>query len=181
MDSTVRPLTAADFEAVVALDARIGGAARRGYFEKRLRAALRQPRRHLQLATVANGALTGFVLARKVGGEYGDPEGAVVLEAFGVDPAARRSGDTMTLEVTLTMPPPAIRVSQATRPVGSSFITASRTPSEIWSQTLSGWPSVTDSEVNRNSLSESPCICPLWVVDGQEELGSKLLVAPPHG
>src|ERR671933_680728 len=46
-------------------------------------------------------------------------------------------------------------VSQATRPVGSSRITASRTPSEIWSATLSGCPSVTDSEVNRNSLSES--------------------------
>src|SRR6059058_4048208 len=46
-------------------------------------------------------------------------------------------------------------VSQATRPVGSSAITASRTPSEIWSATLSGWPSVTDSEVNRYSFSES--------------------------
>src|SRR3954452_23725050 len=46
-------------------------------------------------------------------------------------------------------------VSQATRPVGSSRMTASRTPSEIWSATLSGWPSVTDSEVNRYSFSES--------------------------
>ncbi len=73
MDATVRPLTAADFEAVVALDARIGGGARRGYFEKRLQAALRQPRRHFQVA-VADGELTGFLLARKVGGEYGDPE-----------------------------------------------------------------------------------------------------------
>src|SRR5215210_6723921 len=50
-------------------------------------------------------------------------------------------------------------VSQATRPVGSSAMTASSTPSEIWSATLSGWPSVTDSEVNRYSLSESG-----WVV-----------------
>jgi hypothetical protein len=39
-------------------------------------------------------------------------------------------------------------VSQATRPVGSSVRTASRTESEIWSATLSGWPSVTDSDVN---------------------------------
>src|SRR3954468_22248123 len=46
-------------------------------------------------------------------------------------------------------------VSQATRPVGSSAMTASSTPSEIWSATLSGWPSVTDSEVNRYSFSES--------------------------
>src|SRR5688572_15434818 len=50
-------------------------------------------------------------------------------------------------------------VSHATRPVGSSAITASRTPSEIWSATLSGWPSVTDSDVNRYSVSESG-----WVV-----------------
>lgn len=92
MDMIVRPLTAADFEAVVALDARIGGRTRRGYFEKRLQAARRQPRRHLQLAVAEDDALTGFVLARKAGGEYGDPEGAVVLEAFGVDRVARRQG-----------------------------------------------------------------------------------------
>src|SRR5215218_2111002 len=52
-------------------------------------------------------------------------------------------------------------VSHATRPVGSSAITASRTPSEIWSATLSGWPSVTDSDVNRYPVSESG-----WVVIG---------------
>src|SRR4051794_10601066 len=46
-------------------------------------------------------------------------------------------------------------VSQATREAGSSRRQASRTPSEIWSATLSGWPSVTDSEVKRYSLSES--------------------------
>src|ERR671937_840915 len=46
-------------------------------------------------------------------------------------------------------------VSHATRPPGSSRSTASRTPSEIWSAILSGWPSVTDSEVNRYSLSGS--------------------------
>src|SRR6185295_17619060 len=40
-------------------------------------------------------------------------------------------------------------VSQATRPVGSWRSTSSRTASEIWSATLSGWPSVTDSDVNR--------------------------------
>src|SRR3954447_21992614 len=46
-------------------------------------------------------------------------------------------------------------VSHATREPGSSARHASRTPSEIWSATLSGWPSVTDSEVNRYSLSDS--------------------------
>jgi len=45
--------------------------------------------------------------------------------------------------------PVVTRVSQATRLVGSSAIRESRTASEIWSAILSGWPSVTDSEVKR--------------------------------
>src|SRR6266576_788117 len=50
-----------------------------------------------------------------------------------------------------TTRPVVISVSQATRPAGSSVSTASSTASEIWSATLSGCPSVTDSEVKRNS------------------------------
>src|SRR5216684_8522146 len=45
-------------------------------------------------------------------------------------------------------------VSAATREVLSCFRIASSTASEIWSATLSGWPSDTDSEVNKNSLIE---------------------------
>src|SRR6266852_266066 len=41
------------------------------------------------------------------------------------------------------------RVSHATRLAGSSVRQASRMASEIWSAILSGWPSVTDSEVNK--------------------------------
>src|SRR5471032_2964188 len=40
-------------------------------------------------------------------------------------------------------------VSHATRDAGSFASSASTTASEIWSATLSGWPSVTDSDVNR--------------------------------
>src|SRR5919201_940025 len=50
-----------------------------------------------------------------------------------------------------TTRPVVISVSHATRPAGSSARTASRTESETWSAILSGWPSVTDSDVNRNS------------------------------
>src|SRR6266850_3556915 len=59
----------------------------------------------------------------------------------------------MSVEISpaTTTSPVVINVSQATRPSGSSARTASRTVSEIWSATLSGCPSVTDSEVNRNS------------------------------
>src|SRR5918992_4629205 len=48
-----------------------------------------------------------------------------------------------------TTRPVVTSVSHATRPPGSSARTASRTESEIWSAILSGWPSVTDSDVKR--------------------------------
>ena len=44
-------------------------------------------------------------------------------------------------------------VSQATRAFGSFSIIASKTASEIWSAILSGWPSVTDSEVKNICFS----------------------------
>src|SRR3989442_6414319 len=43
--------------------------------------------------------------------------------------------------------PVVTRVSNATRAAGSLARIASRTASEIWSAILSGWPSVTDSDV----------------------------------
>src|SRR6266571_1886679 len=43
--------------------------------------------------------------------------------------------------------PVVMSVSHATRPNGSSVKIASRMASDTWSAILSGWPSVTDSEV----------------------------------
>src|SRR5271165_7189566 len=50
----------------------------------------------------------------------------------------------------MTTRPVAVKVSQATRLKGSSARQASRIASEIWSAILSGCPSVTDSDVNKN-------------------------------
>src|SRR5215212_24144 len=47
--------------------------------------------------------------------------------------------------------PVVVAVSQATRAFGSSRMIASRIASLTWSHSLSGWPSVTDSDVNRYS------------------------------
>src|SRR6185312_10099862 len=62
----------------------------------------------------------------------------------------------MSVEISpaTTTRPVVISVSQATRPSGSSVRTASRIASEIWSAILSGWPSVTDSDVNRNERAD---------------------------
>src|SRR5579872_1100567 len=54
----------------------------------------------------------------------------------------------------MTTRPVAVRVSQATRLMGSSARQASSTESETWSAILSGCPSVTDSEVKRYGLRD---------------------------
>src|SRR3954463_12527476 len=58
--------------------------------------------------------------------------------------------DSVVISPATTTRPVVISVSHATRAVGSFDRTASRTESEIWSAILSGWPSVTDSEVKEN-------------------------------
>src|SRR6266540_4067818 len=76
-----------------------------------------------------------------------------------------------------TTSPVVISVSQATRPSGSSRRTASRTESEIWSATLSGCPSVTDSEVKRNSRAAMARKGTGRLLDPEEE-GHLQLVRP---
>lgn len=86
---TPRPLTPDDLDAVVALDTQTSGRSRRGYFEKRLAAALREPEAHIQVAIDKDG-LAGFALARVLEGEFGGRERSALLEAMGVAP--RRQG-----------------------------------------------------------------------------------------
>ena len=56
----------------------------------------------------------------------------------------------LVLGIVMIMTAPVVtKHSQATREFGSSAIKASKMASEIWSHILSGWPSLTDSEVKR--------------------------------
>ncbi len=50
--------------------------------------------------------------------------------------------------------PVVVSDSTATRELGSTVRSASRMASETWSQILSGWPMVTDSELNRRIALE---------------------------
>jgi ribosomal protein S18 acetylase RimI-like enzyme len=93
----VRRLAPRDLDAVVAIDARLAGRSRRFYFERRLKAAQKQPDLHLQFAIDEGGALTGYVLARKLAGEFGRTEPALRLEVIGVRPDERGHGIGMQL------------------------------------------------------------------------------------
>src|SRR5260370_9965797 len=99
----------------------------------------------------------------------------------------------------MTTRPVAVRVSQATRLEESSARQASRMASEIWSAILSGWPSVTDSEVNKIRFFEvggkilfslenwfglyfyfcgesRGALCPLWVGGGTRSQLLRLII-----
>ncbi len=91
---TFGALTGVDFEAAVALDARANAVARPRpqYLRKRLDAALRDPKRHLQVAARDGERLVGFALARLQDGEFGAQDVRVLLETVAVDPAAGRRG-----------------------------------------------------------------------------------------
>lgn len=91
-DVVLRPLRPEDLDSVVALDRVGAGMPRRPYFEKRLQAALRYPKRHFQFALTTGKGLAGFLVARVAGGEYGRPEEVAILEALGVEPLHRRDG-----------------------------------------------------------------------------------------
>jgi ribosomal protein S18 acetylase RimI-like enzyme len=92
--AATRPLAARDLDAVVAIDAALGGGGRRrrAYFERRLAMAQQDPERHLQFAVDDEDALAGFILGRTLEGEFGRSEPELRLEAFGVRASAQRRG-----------------------------------------------------------------------------------------
>ena len=76
--------------------------------------------------------------------------------------AAKSSTALVVISPASTTSPVVSSVSTATRDPGSSASAASTIASEIWSASLSGWLSVTDSEVNRNpSPSFMTCRLPV--------------------
>jgi ribosomal protein S18 acetylase RimI-like enzyme len=80
----IRPLLREDLAAVVAIDAVSKGSTRRAYFERRLDAALGEPKSHAQFAATDDDGLAGYILARMVKGEFGRPAPSLRLEVIGV-------------------------------------------------------------------------------------------------
>jgi ribosomal protein S18 acetylase RimI-like enzyme len=93
----LRRLASSDFDSAVAIDAEILGRRRRAYFERRLQAALKTPDDHVQFAATRDGKLAGYVLARRMAGEFGRAEPALRLETIGVAPGQQGHGVGMRL------------------------------------------------------------------------------------
>ena len=82
----VTPLRAEDLATVVAIDKQLSGRSRRGFFEKRLAAAINEPREFVYFGLRDKDRLLGYVLARLVDGEFGQPGARAALDAIGVCP-----------------------------------------------------------------------------------------------
>ena len=95
--SSIRRLTSADLDRVVAIDHEITGRQRRGFHENRLAASLDDPRVFISLAFVENGVVEGFVLAHILDGEFGGRHPVAVLDAIGTSLSARRRGGARAL------------------------------------------------------------------------------------
>ncbi len=100
-EGRVRRLTPADLDAAVAIDREVVGGSRRGYFEKRLAAALREPEVHIQFGIEGRQGLEACVFARVLSGEFGRDEESVLLEVIDVAPARQGAGHGMRLLVAL--------------------------------------------------------------------------------
>jgi ribosomal protein S18 acetylase RimI-like enzyme len=91
-NGSLRPLTVDDLDRVAAIDRTLIGRSRRGFFETRLKGALRDPKRFLFVGVCDGDELVGFVLARMLEGEFGGDSPIAVLDAIGLDPRRRGKG-----------------------------------------------------------------------------------------
>jgi len=85
METTVKPLSSADLDAVIAIDEAASGSSRRGYFEKRLTAATENPRDYVFVGVFDKEVLVGFAFAKLVKGAFGKSGASASLDALGVD------------------------------------------------------------------------------------------------
>ncbi|MDF1717747.1 MAG: GNAT family N-acetyltransferase [Antarcticimicrobium sp.] len=85
-DIRLKPLTPDDLEAVIAIDTATSGTSRRGYFEKRLTAAIERPQDYVFVGLSADGVLVGFAFAKVVSGAFGQTGASASLDAIGVSP-----------------------------------------------------------------------------------------------
>ena len=83
---------ASDLEAVIAIDEAIVGRVRRGFFERRLKAATKNPKNFIYVGAEHDGALKGFALVRLLTGEFGADHNIAALDAIGVDPKTQSHG-----------------------------------------------------------------------------------------
>lgn len=88
----LKALTATDLDAVIAIDSIHSGTSRRGYFTKRLEAAIDRPKDYVYVGLHIENTLAGFAFAKLVEGEFGKPGASSALDAIGINSALQGQG-----------------------------------------------------------------------------------------
>lgn len=88
----IRTMREGDLRALVAIDRRITGRDRAGYFERLMVEALHQSDVRVSLVAERDGVPVGFIMARVDFGEFGRVEPTAVMDTLGVDPDYRYQG-----------------------------------------------------------------------------------------
>lgn len=91
-EEEMRPLVADDLVQVIAIDERNTGRSRQDFFEKRVAAALKEPKQFVYIACVRGGDVIGYLLARLQEGEFGGARTIAVVDDIGVSAEAQGSG-----------------------------------------------------------------------------------------
>jgi ribosomal protein S18 acetylase RimI-like enzyme len=90
----IRLMKAEDFDAVVAIDAKVLKAARPDYYEMKFEKLIRS-KDYLPVSLVAetqDGTVVGFVMGEIFMGEYGIFQEEATLDTIGVDPSCQHTG-----------------------------------------------------------------------------------------
>ena len=88
----VRSMAEGDLRALVAIDRRITGRDRAGYFQRKLTDALTDSGVCVSLVAELDTVPVGFIMARVDLGEFGRVETTAVIDTIGVDPDYRKRG-----------------------------------------------------------------------------------------
>jgi len=80
----LRPLTADDLSQVIEIDESNTGRSRKDFFEKRLAAALKDPKQYVYSAFENDDGIQGYLLARLQEGEFGGDKIIAVIDDIGV-------------------------------------------------------------------------------------------------
>ena len=88
----VRAMKESDLPALIAVDRRITGRDRSGYFACKLEEALHESDVRVSLVAELDRMVVGFIMARVDFGEFGRFEPIAVMDTIGVDPDVRGNG-----------------------------------------------------------------------------------------
>lgn len=91
-EGKMRPLTAEDLPKVIEIDENNTGRSRKDFFERRVTAALNEPKQFVYIAYENNGEVQGYLLVRLQQGAFGGDKTVAVVDDIGVSSEAQGHG-----------------------------------------------------------------------------------------